>query len=59
MAKNYELVFWGEGNYDADKVVKDLTALSGQAKAIWDDYPLIVMCIWCMPPAAPVARQNI
>ncbi|WP_249552828.1 MULTISPECIES: PDZ domain-containing protein [Shewanella] len=37
--KDYELVFWGEGNYDADKVVKDLTALSGQAKAIWDDYP--------------------
>ncbi|WAL80138.1 M61 family metallopeptidase [Shewanella sp. DAU305] len=37
--KSYELVFWGEGNYDADKVVKDLTALSGQAKAIWDDYP--------------------
>lgn len=37
--KDYELVFWGEGNYDADKVVKDLTALSGQAKAIWDGYP--------------------
>lgn len=37
--KEYELIFWGEGNYDADKVVKDLTALSGQAKAIWDDYP--------------------
>lgn len=37
--KDYELVFWGEGNYDADKIVKDLTALSGQAKAIWDDYP--------------------
>ncbi|MFB2727972.1 M61 family metallopeptidase [Shewanella mangrovisoli] len=37
--KDYELVFWGEGNYDADKVVKDLTALSGQAKTIWDGYP--------------------
>jgi len=37
--KDYELLFWGEGNYDADKVVKDLTALSGQAKAIWDEYP--------------------
>ncbi|MDH1471174.1 PDZ domain-containing protein [Shewanella sp. GD03713] len=37
--KDYELVLWGEGNYDADKVVKDLTALSGQAKAIWDGYP--------------------
>ncbi|MFB2652162.1 M61 family metallopeptidase [Shewanella seohaensis] len=37
--KDYELVLWGEGNYDADKVVKDLTALSDQAKAIWDGYP--------------------
>ncbi|MFV0595975.1 M61 family metallopeptidase [Shewanella sp.] len=37
--KGYELVFWGEGNYDADNIVKDLTALSGQAKAIWDGYP--------------------
>ncbi|MCH1928817.1 PDZ domain-containing protein [Shewanella sp. A25] len=37
--KDYEVVFWGEGNYDTDKVVKDLTALSGEAKAIWDGYP--------------------
>lgn len=37
--KKYELVFWGEGNYNVDKIVKDLTALSRQTKAIWDDYP--------------------
>jgi predicted metalloprotease with PDZ domain len=37
--KQYELVIWGEGNYDIDKMVDDLTKLSGQAEVIWDDYP--------------------
>ncbi|WOT07022.1 PDZ domain-containing protein [Shewanella sp. DAU334] len=37
--KQYELVVWGEGNYDIDKMVEDLTKLSGQAEVIWDDYP--------------------
>lgn len=37
--KQYELVIWGEGNYDIDKMVGDLTKLSGQAQVIWDDYP--------------------
>jgi predicted metalloprotease with PDZ domain len=37
--RDYELVIWGEGNYDVDKMVADLTKLSGQASAIWDDYP--------------------
>ncbi|MCL1051275.1 PDZ domain-containing protein [Shewanella abyssi] len=37
--KQYELVIWGEGNYDIDKMVVDLTKLSGQAEVIWDDYP--------------------
>ncbi|MCG9754090.1 PDZ domain-containing protein [Shewanella insulae] len=37
--RDYELVVWGEGNYDLDKMVEDLTRLSGQAKAIWDGYP--------------------
>ncbi len=37
--RDYELVIWGKGNYDVDKMVQDLTKLSGQAKAIWDDYP--------------------
>ncbi|ACJ30351.1 PDZ/DHR/GLGF [Shewanella piezotolerans WP3] len=37
--KQYELVIWGEGNYDIDKMVEDLSKLSGQAEVIWDDYP--------------------
>lgn len=37
--RDYELVVWGEGNYDLDKIVTDLTKISGQAKAIWDGYP--------------------
>ncbi len=37
--RDYELVVWGEGNYDLDKMVTDLTKLSGQAKAIWEGYP--------------------
>ncbi|MGI2260887.1 M61 family metallopeptidase [Shewanella sp. GXUN23E] len=37
--KDYELVVWGEGNYDLNQMEKDLKALSGTASAIWDDYP--------------------
>lgn len=37
--RQYELVVWGEGNYDLDKMVTDLAKLSGQADVIWDDYP--------------------
>ncbi len=36
---DYELVIWGEGNYDVEQMVTDLTKLSGQAEAIWDGYP--------------------
>lgn len=37
--RQYEVVFWGEGNYDTQKIVADLSKISGQAAAIWDDYP--------------------
>ncbi|SQH75821.1 conserved protein of unknown function [Shewanella benthica] len=37
--RDYELVVWGEGNYDIEQMVTDLTKLSGQARAIWDGYP--------------------
>ncbi|BDM65216.1 peptidase M61 [Shewanella sp. NFH-SH190041] len=37
--REYELVVWGEGNYDLDQIEADLTALSGTAAALWDDYP--------------------
>ncbi|QFU23879.1 PDZ domain-containing protein [Shewanella eurypsychrophilus] len=37
--RDYELVVWGEGNYDIEQMVTDLTKLSGQASTIWDGYP--------------------
>ncbi|WP_298768624.1 M61 family metallopeptidase [uncultured Shewanella sp.] len=37
--KQYGLVIWGEGNYDLQQIVTDLTKLSRQAPAIWTDYP--------------------
>jgi predicted metalloprotease with PDZ domain len=37
--KEYQAVFWGEGNYDTQKIVEDLTKISGQAKAIWSGFP--------------------
>ncbi|GIU51328.1 peptidase M61 [Shewanella sairae] len=37
--RKYELVVWGEGNYDIEQMVTDLAKLSGQAEVIWDDYP--------------------
>ncbi|QDF66467.1 M61 family metallopeptidase [Shewanella sp. SNU WT4] len=37
--RDYELVVWGEGNYDLDQIALDLKKLSGSASAIWDDYP--------------------
>ncbi|WP_153914605.1 M61 family metallopeptidase [Shewanella sp. TC10] len=37
--RDYELVFWGEGNYDPQQVVEDLTKISSTANVIWDDYP--------------------
>ncbi|WP_372941494.1 M61 family metallopeptidase [Shewanella sp.] len=37
--REYDVVFWGEGNYDTQQIVTDLTKISGQASMIWDDYP--------------------
>lgn len=37
--RDYELVVWGEGNYDIEQMVTDLTKLSGQASAIWEGFP--------------------
>ncbi|BAJ01117.1 peptidase M61, glycyl monoaminopeptidase family [Shewanella violacea DSS12] len=37
--RDYELVIWGEGNYDIEQIVTDLSKLSGQVGAIWDGYP--------------------
>lgn len=37
--RQYELVIWGEGNYDSAKMVKDLQILVKQSKHIWQGYP--------------------
>lgn len=37
--REYELVIWGEGNYDADLMVKDLKKLVTTSNTIWDGYP--------------------
>lgn len=37
--RKYELVIWGKGNYDSEKMVADLTALVQQSKHIWQGYP--------------------
>jgi len=37
--RQYELVIWGEGNYDSAKMVKDLQVLVKQSKHIWQGYP--------------------
>ncbi len=37
--RDYELVIWGKGNYNTDKMVKDLTSLVKQSKHIWQGYP--------------------
>lgn len=38
-AQEYEVVFWGEGNYDADQTVSDLKKLVATGDSIWSDYP--------------------
>lgn len=37
--REYELVVWGEGNYNLEQIVTDLTKLSHTADVIWDNYP--------------------
>jgi predicted metalloprotease with PDZ domain len=37
--RDYEVVFWGQGNYDAAQTVKDLEKLVRQTSSIWDGYP--------------------
>lgn len=37
--RNYEVVFWGEGNYDSKQTVADLQKLVAQAPSIWQGYP--------------------
>ncbi|WP_213609793.1 M61 family peptidase [Pseudoalteromonas sp.] len=37
--RNYELVIWGQGNYDVDLMLKDLKTLVSTGNLIWDSYP--------------------
>ncbi|MGO2169481.1 M61 family metallopeptidase [Pseudoalteromonas sp.] len=37
--REYELVIWGDGNYDVEKVLTDLKKLVTTGNVIWDDYP--------------------
>nr|WP_232771053.1 PDZ domain-containing protein [Colwellia sp. 75C3] len=38
-SRQYELVIWGEGNYDSAKMLEDLQVLVKQSKHIWQGYP--------------------
>ncbi len=37
--RDYEVVIWGDGNYDAKQIVADLEKLAGQTTSIWQGYP--------------------
>ncbi len=37
--RDYEVVFWGQGNFDAAQTVKDLEKIVLQASSIWQGYP--------------------
>lgn len=37
--RKYELVIWGEGNYDVDQMLADLKKLVQTGTLIWHDYP--------------------
>jgi predicted metalloprotease with PDZ domain len=37
--RDYDLVIWGEGNYNAAQMQKDLAKLVQQTEAIWQGYP--------------------
>lgn len=36
---DYQVIFWGKGNYDPDQVAGDFQKIVGQAPAIWKGYP--------------------
>ncbi|MBB1379493.1 M61 family metallopeptidase [Pseudoalteromonas sp. SR43-2] len=37
--REYDLVVWGDGNYDVDLMLTDLKKLVATGNVIWDDYP--------------------
>lgn len=38
-SREYEVVFWGEGNYDAEQTAADLKKLVATGSSIWESYP--------------------
>jgi len=37
--RDYEVIFWGDGNYDTDQAVADIKKIVPQASSIWSSYP--------------------
>ena len=37
--RDYEVTFWGDGNFDPDQAVADIRKIVPQAKSIWSGYP--------------------
>ncbi|WP_028114091.1 M61 family metallopeptidase [Ferrimonas kyonanensis] len=37
--RDYQVLFWGEGNYDVDAIVEDLRRLVAEGAALWGGYP--------------------
>ena len=37
--KHYQLVIWGEGNYNPEQIVSDLQKVTAASQTIWDGYP--------------------
>lgn len=37
--QTYEIVIWGEGNFDMERLKKDIEKLHYQAKSIWNSFP--------------------
>ena len=35
----YELIIWGDGNYQSQRLIKDIKKIHHQAKAIWKTFP--------------------
>ncbi len=38
-SQTYEIVIWGKGNYDMERLKKDIEKLHYQAKALWKTFP--------------------
>ncbi len=38
-SQTYEIVIWGKGNYDMERLKKDIKKLHYQAKALWKTFP--------------------